>query len=110
MLSESDVIKVVCDYLTTKGYTITQQLKENERGDDIVACSSSGDEILILKPKVKLVQNQGPLDLVNLLIVPRFEFMLLLHFLNQHRSCEMIINHRYALELPYPRHAITLIW
>jgi hypothetical protein len=47
MLKESDVIKAVCQFLTTQGYRVTQHLSESQTGDDIVAVSPKGKNVLI---------------------------------------------------------------
>ncbi len=51
MLTESDVIKAVCDFLEGKGYKILQQLKESEKGDDIIAVSADGRERVFIEAK-----------------------------------------------------------
>ena len=47
MLRESDVVSSVCRYLKERGYKITQELTETEKGDDIVAIAGDGRNCLI---------------------------------------------------------------
>jgi len=47
MLTESDVIKAVCRFLTTHGYRVKQHLSESQTGDDIVAVSPKGKSVMI---------------------------------------------------------------
>lgn len=47
MLYESDIIKAVCGFLSFQGYRIAQQLKETQRGEDIIAISQDGKEVFI---------------------------------------------------------------
>ena len=49
MLTESNVISAVCDYLRKNGYEIRQQLSETEKGDDIIAVR--GAETLLIEAK-----------------------------------------------------------
>lgn len=47
MLTESDVIESVCDFLQNHNYMIKQQLNEQERGDDIIAVNNRGEYFYI---------------------------------------------------------------
>lgn len=47
MLTELEAIRAVSRFFTNCGYRVTQQLSENQAGDDIVAFSSNGKEIMI---------------------------------------------------------------
>ena len=47
MLTESDVIAAVCDYLRDHAYRVTQQLTETEAGDDIIAVAPDGQQVMI---------------------------------------------------------------
>jgi len=47
MLTEYEVIKCVCNFLETHYFYINQQLKENERGDDIIASNKKNQKIYI---------------------------------------------------------------
>ena len=42
MLTENQVVDAVCDYLTSRGYTISQRRHGRQPGDDIVAIAPSG--------------------------------------------------------------------
>lgn len=47
MLTEYEVIKCVCNFLEAHHFYINQQLKENERGDDIIATNKKNQKIYI---------------------------------------------------------------
>lgn len=47
MLTEFDVIKAVCQFLTAHGYRVERYLSESQRGDDIVALSLEGKKVMI---------------------------------------------------------------
>ena len=55
MLTESDVIATVCDYLRAEGYEIRQQLTETEH--DIIAVR--GDETLLIEAKGETSSKEG---------------------------------------------------
>lgn len=47
MLTESDVILSVCDFLEDHNFIIQQRLNEQEKGDDIVAVNEKGEYFYI---------------------------------------------------------------
>lgn len=47
MLTESEVINAVCQFLKNHRYRVTQKLSETQAGDDIVAFSPNGKKIMI---------------------------------------------------------------
>lgn len=47
MLTESDVILSVCDFLEDHNFIIQQRLNEQEKGDDIVAVNEEGEYFYI---------------------------------------------------------------
>jgi hypothetical protein len=47
MLTESDVIQSVCDFLEDHNFSIQQHLNEQEKGDDIVAINDRGEHFYI---------------------------------------------------------------
>jgi hypothetical protein len=51
MLKESDVIKAVCCFLTSRGFTIKSTCGETETGDDIVAFGPNGRPEVTIEAK-----------------------------------------------------------
>jgi hypothetical protein len=51
MLSESDVISAVCQYLKSQGFQITRALSEIERGIDIEAITPDGKTKISIEAK-----------------------------------------------------------
>lgn len=47
MFTEYEVITSVCDFLKAHNFCINQQLKENEKGDDIIAINQKNQKIYI---------------------------------------------------------------
>jgi hypothetical protein len=59
MLYEDDVVDSVCAYLKRRGLRITQKLRANQRGDDIVATADGGIRELHIEAKGETSSRRG---------------------------------------------------
>ena len=51
MLTESDVISAVCDFIEGKGFRVQQRLAETEHGEDILALAPDGIQRVTIEAK-----------------------------------------------------------